>query len=137
LVVTDKAQARRWAERAAQGGHPSAMYNFGLMNYNGQGGPVDYNAAASWLRKSAEYGVRDGQFGIGVMYMQGTAIPENAPEAYKWLSIAARNGDREAESMLKDLRGRLKPEQLAAAQAAAQAYTPLKPKTDDTSLATR
>ncbi|UDF03842.1 hypothetical protein [Asticcacaulis sp. AND118] len=137
LVVADKVQARRWAGLAAQGGHPSAMYNFGLMNYTGQGGPVDYNAAASWLRKSAEYGVRDGQFGIGVMYMQGQAVAENAPEAYKWLSIAARNGDTEAESMLKDLRKRLTPEQLANAQAAARAYSPLKARTDDASLAAR
>lgn len=137
LVVADKVQARRWAGLAAQGGHPSAMYNFGLMNYTGQGGPVDYNAAASWLRKSAEYGVRDGQFGIGVMYMQGQAVAENTPEAYKWLSIAARNGDTEAEGMLKDLRKRLTPEQLANAQAAARAYSPLKARTDDASLAAR
>lgn len=137
LVVADKAQARQWAERAAKADYPLAMYKFGLMNYNGEGGPLDYNAAASWIRKSAEYGVRDGQFGIGVMYMQGTAIPENAPEAYKWLSIAANNGDREAESMLKELRARLKPEQVATAQTAARAFTPLKSKTDDTSLAAR
>lgn len=137
LVVADKAQARQWAERAAKADYPLAMYKFGLMNYNGEGGPLDYNAAAIWIRKSAEFGVRDGQFGIGVMYMQGTAIPENPPEAYKWLLIAANNGDREAESMLKDLRARLKPEQVATAQTAARAFTPVKSKTDDTSLAAR
>lgn len=137
MVVADKAQARQWAERAAKADYPLAMYKLGLMNYNGEGGPLDYAAAATWIRKSAEYGVRDGQFGIGVMYMQGTAIPENAPEAYKWLSIAANNGDREAESMLKELRARLKPEQVATAQTAARAFTPLKSKTDDTSLAAR
>ncbi|MFT3996543.1 MAG: hypothetical protein QM667_03980 [Asticcacaulis sp.] len=136
LVAADKVQARRWAERAAQSGNAPAMYNLGLMNYNGDGGPADYNAAASWLRKSAEYGVRDGQFGIGVMYMQGQVVAENPTEAYKWLSIAANNGDREAEGMLRELRGRLTPEQLASATAAAKAFTPVA-AADSAALATR
>jgi len=137
LVVVDKVQARRWVERAARAGHPSAMYNLGLMNYNGEGGPVDYNAAATWLRRSAEYGVRDGQFGVGVMYMQGQVVSENPVEAYKWLSIAAHAGDREADGMLRDARRKLTPEQAAAADAAVKGFKALTPVTEDTALTPR
>lgn len=137
LIVADKVQARRWVERAARAGHPSAMYNLGLMNYNGEGGPVDYTAAATWLRRSAEYGVRDGQFGIGVMYMQGQAVSENAAEAYKWLSIAAQSGDKEAGGMLRDIRRKLTPEQIATVDTAVKGFKALAPVVEDTALAAR
>jgi localization factor PodJL len=49
----------------------------------------------------------------------------NLPEAYKWFTLAARDGDRESASKRDDVGGRLDQKSLAAAKAAAQAWTPL------------
>ncbi|MDC7682814.1 hypothetical protein PQU92_05975 [Asticcacaulis sp. BYS171W] len=125
LIAADKAQARRWVERAAQGGIPEAMYNLGRMYYNGEGGPQDLPGAMFWLRKAAERGEAESQYGLGIMYMQGIGAPMNLTEAYKWLSIAAAGGDGESAETLKGLRGQMSPEQIASAETQAKAFKPI------------
>jgi len=125
LVKVDKTEARNWAERAAAGGHAPAMYNLGIMLYNGDGGPQDRVGAAQWFRKAAEYGVRDSYYNMGALYQQGDGVPMNLTEAYKWFSIAARAGDSEASRTLGLIKPQLTAQQIATADAQAAAFKPV------------
>jgi localization factor PodJL len=49
----------------------------------------------------------------------------NLPEAYKWFTLAARDGDKESAAKRDDVGSRMDAQSLAAAKAAAEAFTPM------------
>lgn len=124
-VAPNPAEARKWAQRAADGGVPQAMFNLGTMYYNGDGGPKNQITAAMWFRKAAERGVSDSQYNLGLLYAQGGAMPLNPAEAYKWFTIASRAGDKDAEREAAAIRDNLTPEQRRRAEDAAAAFVPM------------
>ncbi|WP_349322200.1 tetratricopeptide repeat protein [Asticcacaulis sp. MM231] len=125
LAPVDKAQARTWIKRAAEGGVPNAMFMLGSMYYNGEGGEQDRSTAAMWFRKSAERGVVDGQFNLGSLYQSGEGVPLNPTEAYKWMRIAADNGDAGAKEAVEGLAQQLSEAQRAKADDAVARFTPI------------
>jgi localization factor PodJL len=125
LAPVDKAQARTWIKRAAEGGVPNAMFMLGSMYYNGEGGEQDRSTAAMWFRKSAERGVVDGQFNLGSLYQSGEGVPLNPTEAYKWMRIAADNGDAGAKEAVEGLSQQLSEAQRAKADDAVARFTPI------------
>ncbi|MBP2158048.1 localization factor PodJL [Asticcacaulis solisilvae] len=118
-------EARKWAQRAADGGVARAMFNLGTMYYNGTGGPRNQITAAMWFRRAAERGVSDSQYNLGLLYAQGDAMPLNPAEAYKWFTIAAEAGDKDAAREAAAIRDNLTPDQRQKAEAAAAAFEPL------------
>ncbi|MFT4253051.1 MAG: peptidoglycan-binding protein [Caulobacter sp.] len=118
----DLTEARRWYERAAQGGDASAMHNVGLFASRGQGGPQNWTTAANWFRKAAEAGLVDSQFNMGRLYEKGTGVAQNPAEAYRWYLIAARAGDVEARAQATRLRGQLTPESQRIAERSAESF---------------
>lgn len=118
----DPTEARRWYERAAQGGDASAMHNVGLFASRGQGGPQNWTTAANWFRKAAEAGLVDSQFNMGRLYEKGTGVAQNPAEAYRWYLIAARAGDGEARTQATRLRGQLTPESQRIAERSAESF---------------
>lgn len=125
ILPTDKAQARLWTQRAAEGGVAKAMYNLGSMYYQGEGGAQDHSKAAVWFRKAAERGVRDSQYNLGVLYERGDGVPLNPTEAYKWLRIVGNSGDKVAAREADDLAGQLTDEQRQRAEDAVTHFTPI------------
>jgi localization factor PodJL len=125
LVAVDKTEARAWMKRAAEGGVPDAMNEYGYMFYNGEGGAQDRPAAAQWFRKAAERGVVDGQYNLAQLYQSGKGVPLNPSEAYKWMSIAANNGADGARAYAADLGSQLSDEQRARADDAVARFTPI------------
>jgi localization factor PodJL len=123
-VVKNMAEARRWTERAAEGGDRSAMHNLALYEFRGEGGPQDLAAAARWFRKAAEAGVVDSQYNLALLYETGSGVEKDLGEAYKWFSVAAQGGDAQARANAVDLEAKLSPAQLAAADKAAAAFRP-------------
>jgi localization factor PodJL len=123
-VVKNMTQARRWTERAAEGGDPAAMHNLALYEFRGDGGPQDLVAAVRWFRKAAEQGVVDSQYNLGLLYQTGSGAPRDLAEAYKWFSIAADGGDGQARANAMDLESKLTGAQLAAAEQAVGAFHP-------------
>ncbi|MBI1407273.1 MAG: Localization factor PodJS [Caulobacter sp.] len=121
-VPKDLAQARRWTERAAQGGDRKAMHNLGLYNYDGVGGPKNQTAAAQWFRRAADLGLTDSQYNLGKIYEIGAGVTQNSAEAYKWYLIAAKAGDAEARSSAESIRASLSPDSRAVAERAAAGY---------------
>ena len=106
-LARDAAQARRWTERAAQGGERRAMHNLGLYYFDGVGGAKDPTAAAQWFTKAAQAGLLDSQYNLGRLYEQGIGVEQDMGEAYKWYLIAAASGDEEARASADQLKATL------------------------------
>ena len=118
----DAAEARRWTERAAQGGDRKAMHNLGLYYFEGQGGAKNTTTAAQWFRKAADLGLSDSQYNLGRLYEEGYGVSQNAAEAYKWYLIAARAGDTEAKASAERVKKDLTPEARASSERIALAF---------------
>jgi localization factor PodJL len=118
----DLTEARRWTERAAQGGDVAAMHNLGLYYYEGEAGPQDSTKAAYWFHRAADQGVKDSQYNLALLYAKGMGVAQNPAEAYKWYLIAAAGGDDGAKSAAQAIRAQLSPETQAAAERSAAAF---------------
>lgn len=118
----DPVEARRWTERAAQGGDRKAMHNLGLYYFEGQGGTKNTTTAAQWFRKAADMGLSDSQYNLGRLYEEGYGVSQNGAEAYKWYLIAARAGDTEARASAARVARDLSPEARSAAERSAQGF---------------
>ena len=121
-VSKDLGQARRWTERAARGGDPKAMFNYGLYLANGEGVARDDRAAVDWFHRAADAGVKDAQFNLAVMIQQGRGASVNAADAYKWYLIAAADGDQGARQGAETLKPQLSADAQSAAERSATAY---------------
>lgn len=126
-LKADPAEARRWTERAAQGGNRHAMHNLGIAFINGDGGPKNSTTAAQWFRRAADLGLVDSQFNLGALYEQGLGVSQNAAEAYKWYLIAAKAGDEGALKSAARVRSGLSGEARSIAENAARSYRPNTP----------
>lgn len=127
------AQAERlWTKRAADGGVARAMYNYGVMLVNGDGGPIDVEAAAIYFRKSAQYGITSGQYNLGLMLVRpDMGLTLNPSEAYRWLSIAAKSGDKDAKQQAEIVGQTLTDAQRRSVDAAVAAFVPANDGFDD------
>ncbi len=118
----DPAEARRWTEKAAQGGDKKAMHNLAYDYFEGLGGPRNLTTAADWFRRAADQGVTDSQYNLGQLYEQGLGVPQNGAEAYKWYLIAAKAGDPESKSAADRVKKTLTADQRTVAERSAQGF---------------
>lgn len=134
-VTPDKAEARAWYLKAAEGGEREAMYNLALLYHHGEGGEQDRTRAVVWFRKAAERGVVDAQFNLGALYQSGgEGVPINPSEAYRWFKIAAKSGDKEADRVAEEAASRLNEAQRAKIDAEIANFVPV---TDTATLISR
>ncbi len=118
----DLAEARRWTERAAQGGDRRAMHNLAMAYVEGTGGVKNSTTAAQWFRRAADLGLVDSQFNLASLYEQGLGVSQNAAEAYKWYLIAAKTGDSDARKRAEQVKPQLTVDARALAERTAQAF---------------
>lgn len=118
----DSAEARRWTERAAEGGDRKAMHNLALYYFEGTGGPKNTTTAAQWFRRAADLGLTDSQYNLGRLYEEGFGVAQNPAEAYKWYLIAARSGDAESRNSAQRVKGQLSVEAQSTAERAAMSF---------------
>ena len=121
-VKKDLTEARRWTQRAAEGGDARAMHNFALFQYAGDGGAQDLSGAATWFHKAAEQGVVDSEYNLARLYAAGKGVPKNPAEAYKWYLIAAAQGDADSRTAADALKPDLSPEAQSVAERSAAAF---------------
>ncbi len=126
-IAKDMTEARRWTERAAQGGDRKAMHNLALYYFEGVGGAKNSTTAAQWFRRAADLGLVDSQYNLGRLYEEGFGVSQNAAEAYKWFMIAGRAGDKDAAASAERIKGDLTPAAQAVAERAASAFRPTEP----------
>ena len=118
----DSAEARRWTERAAEGGDRKAMHNLALYYFEGTGGPKNTTTAAEWFHRAADLGLTDSQYNLGRLYEEGFGVAQNPAEAYKWYLIAAQSGDAESRNSAMRVKGQLSADAQSAAERAAQGF---------------
>ena len=118
----DLVEARRWTERAAEGGDRKAMHNLALYSFEGVGGPKNLTNAAEWFRRAADLGLVDSQYNLARLYEEGFGVAQNPAEAYKWYLIAGRAGDGESRMSALRIKGQISAEAQQAAERAAQGF---------------
>ncbi|MET0295309.1 MAG: SEL1-like repeat protein, partial [Phenylobacterium sp.] len=126
-VKADMAEARKWTERAAQGGERKAMHNLALYYFEGVGGPKNTTLAAQWFQRAAEMGLLDSQYNLGRLYEEGIGVPQNGAEAYRWYLIAGRSGDTESRASAQRVKSQLGSEARIVAERSASSFRPAAP----------
>ena len=92
-INKDYLEARRWFEKAAEGGSVEAQYNLGLMHKLGQGMPIQLEEAAQWFLKAAKNGHLNAQLEMARAYHGGIGVQKSDEEALVWLTFAAERND--------------------------------------------
>lgn len=122
-VSVDLVKSRAWAFRAAQSGDARAEHFYGMMLYEGEGGPKNRTEALAWLKKSADQGLVDSQYNVARLYENGDeGIPVDLTQAFAWYLIAARAGDDEAQAGADRVEPQLTAGQRTAARAQVEAF---------------
>src|SRR5262249_36580132 len=116
-------------ERKAADGDAAALFALGDMYERGDGVTHDLVMATAYMRLAAERGYAAAQYRLGLSEAAGLGIAANLTESYTWLSLAAAAGDKEksalvASALRDNLKARMTPAEVAAAQAAAAIFKP-------------
>ena len=83
-------------KQRAEQGNVYAQYNLGVMYYQGERAPQNYQAA--------EQGYAAAQFNLGVMYAMGEGVPEYFVQAHMWSNLAASQLTGEEREKCVELR---------------------------------
>lgn len=71
--------------KAAQQGHPAAMFNVGTALLTGDGTEKDTKLAAEWLKKAAASNVVHANLNLAKMYMDGSGVEQDFDKAIEIL----------------------------------------------------
>jgi TPR repeat protein len=124
----DIATAIEIAKREAEQSDPQAQVMLAFYLYTKI--PPDPVQAMAWWRRAAEQGHTEAQFMLATQYFYGVATPADFGRAFTWALIAARSdriGESARNELLKltaEIRAKLSPDQIKAAQEAAFAFHP-------------
>ena len=92
----DYKKALVYLNKAAEAGHPKAMYYLGLCYEEGSGVEVDFEKSFNWYSKAAKENYIDAQLSLGYCYYLGDGVEVDYEEAIVWFSKAAEAGKTEA-----------------------------------------
>jgi hypothetical protein len=115
-LSSDKAQAARLFQQAADRGHAGAQYYLGMIYEQGAGVPKDVAAALNWYRQSATNGYVEAGMTLGNFYSDGLEAKPEYVEAFVWYGVAAAQGNRLAEVFRNGMQRKLDAGQLAEAE---------------------
>jgi hypothetical protein len=130
-VERDPATAIKWIRKAAEQGLVEAQYALGAMYHAGRGALQSFPLAFKWFELAAQQNHAEAQFSLGVMYRMGQGVPVDKPKAYTWFNLAAAQGHDRAREARDNLLSSLTPEQVLAAQRAAQEWRPAAERAGD------
>jgi len=86
----DYAAARRFYDKAAEGGYPIAFNNIGSIYESGDGVRMDYAEAARWYKKGADAGEPIAMIDLGWLYETGHGAVKNCREAVRLYETAVK-----------------------------------------------
>jgi TPR repeat protein len=115
-VPKDTAEAVRWYRKAADQGYRDAQCKLGVMYANGDGVPMDSAESLKWFRKAAYQDDKSAAYYLGDMYVRGESVPKDEIEALAWFNISAGLGNQQSVERRDELKKRLTPESVVAAQ---------------------
>ncbi len=124
-VETDLAEASRWFRKAAEQGQAESQYSMGLRYLKGESVARDSQEAARWFKLAADQGIGAAAAALARQCAAGDGVPEDLVEAYKWAAVAARLPDpNNGDALVRDLEGKLTPDQLAEAKRLVKEFVP-------------
>jgi hypothetical protein len=124
-VPEDWAEATRWFHKAADQGQGESQYSMGLRYQQGQSVAQDSKEAARWFKLAAEQGIGAAAAALAKQCATGEGVPQDLIEAYKWAAVAASLPDpNSGDVTLKDVAGKLTPDQLAEGKRRAREFVP-------------
>ncbi|HET7921162.1 MAG TPA: tetratricopeptide repeat protein [Gammaproteobacteria bacterium] len=85
-------EAAFWYKKAALSGISTAMYNLGVLYFNGQGVDKSYSEAHRWFAHAAERGNPYAQLQLGLMSLTGQGLPKDKEQEFYWYRKAAMQG---------------------------------------------
>ena len=88
-ITADGIKAREWFEKTGSESKPQGAYYLGLIEKNGYGKNVDFEAAEKYFRFAAEHGVADAMYQLGNTYASGEGVDTDPREAMRWYLRAA------------------------------------------------
>jgi TPR repeat protein len=106
LARHETARAIALFEAAARKGNAAAAYNLGRIYSQGEGAPVNPQAAIHWFRAAAGEGNPGAAYQLGLAFQTGRGVTQSAVEAAHWLRKAADQGYVDAEARLGALYAR-------------------------------
>ena len=120
--------ALKYYKMASDKGYPQAQLAMGKMTEQGQGGKKNLPEAIKYYTLAANQGITEAQNLLGVAYTTGDPAQKVNPDpaqAYAWFTIASKE-DASANTRAQRMKGRLTPEQIAAADKIIASYKPKK-----------
>lgn len=88
---------RKKLEKSAESGNSEAMYQLGLLYYDGNTVKRDYRKAVELFTPAAEKGHPKAQNNLGVIYGKGQGTTKNVVTSYMWFTLASLQGGEESE----------------------------------------
>lgn len=88
-ITADSVKARHWFEKTGADSKPQAAYYLGLIEKNGYGKPVDFEATERHFRYAAEHNLPDAMYQLGNTYANGEGVDTDPREAMRWYLRAA------------------------------------------------
>ncbi|MBK6472900.1 MAG: sel1 repeat family protein [Betaproteobacteria bacterium] len=121
-VERNPATALKWIQKSAEQGYAEAQHALGSIHQSGRATMKDYQLAFKWFEQAAEQNHAEAQYSLGVLFSNGQGVVVDQSLAYTWFSLAAAQGHERAGDERDYLKSVLLPEELLAAQAAAQQW---------------
>ncbi len=119
-LPADPQKAVVYYKEAALKGQPDAQNALGLLFYTGDIVGKDPVVARKWFLQAAKGGSADAMFNLGVMLVNGEGGDKDLVLAYVWFKLADEMGLEKGGAAVKELEGKLTPEQKAKAEALLQ-----------------
>lgn len=107
--ATDRAEALRWAQAAAEAGVATSMTRLGMMHHDALGVERDATLAAQWWQRGMEAGDPDSEAMLGAATLLGQGVPQDAGRALALLLAAEGKGSLLAAPFIKAARAAASP----------------------------
>ncbi len=80
-------------KKTAKSHDPDAMFNLGVVYYNGDGVRQNYFKAFKCFREAAEHGNSDAQRGLAICFQNGQGVTYSEYRAHAWMLMSAEAGN--------------------------------------------
>jgi TonB family protein len=108
--------------RRANAGDAKSQLELANAYFKGKDTPKDEQTGLNYLEKAAKQGLARAQFEMAEHIIHQGAS-EDYSKAYMWYTLAGRGGYKHSEKALKELAGKMTPEQLQAGQTLVDRWT--------------
>jgi TPR repeat protein len=130
-VKKDQTKAAYYFRKAADMGYAGSQNNLGWAYYKGEGVEKNYGLAIYWITRAIEQGEPFAYSSLGEMRLYAHGFPPDDVEAYKWIILADKSLPRgkaqdDNELLLKQLKNRMQPDEIAKAESLSKLWKPLK-----------